>query len=113
MRIVPQVVQTREQRAKLEAYARGRKTPARVVLRARIVLHGVGQQDSKGNNCEHFSSYIKYLEHDCRQQYRQQYVEGAATGEDISGSAECVRARLYGSKLASRLRAIPSFFIRK
>src|ERR1700740_14003 len=38
MRIAPQVVLTREQRAKLRVYARGRSTPARVVLRARIVL---------------------------------------------------------------------------
>ena len=35
MRIAPQVVLTREQRAKLEVYARGRSTPTRVVLRAR------------------------------------------------------------------------------
>jgi hypothetical protein len=33
MRIAPHVVLTRERSAKLEAYARGRKTPARVVLR--------------------------------------------------------------------------------
>jgi hypothetical protein len=38
MRIAPQVVLTSEQRARLETYARGRRTPARVVLRARIVL---------------------------------------------------------------------------
>jgi hypothetical protein len=48
MRIAPQVVLTREQRAKLEAYARGRRTPARVVLRARIVLLAAeGKQDLK------------------------------------------------------------------
>jgi len=38
MRIAPQVVLNSEQRAKLEVFARGRSTPARVVLRARIVL---------------------------------------------------------------------------
>jgi hypothetical protein len=38
MRIAPRVVLTSEQRAKLEAYARGRRTPARLVLRAKIVL---------------------------------------------------------------------------
>jgi len=38
MRIALQVILNGEQRAKLEAYARGRRTPARVVLRARIVL---------------------------------------------------------------------------
>ena len=48
MRIAPQVVLNREQRAKLEAYARGRKIPARVVLRARIVLlTAEGTQDLK------------------------------------------------------------------
>jgi hypothetical protein len=48
MRIAPQVVLTREQRAKLEAYARGRRTPARVVLRPRIVLLAAeGTQDLK------------------------------------------------------------------
>ena len=46
MRIAPQVVLTSEQRAGLEAYARGRRTPARVVLRARIVLlTAEGKQD--------------------------------------------------------------------
>src|SRR6267378_1500464 len=48
MRIAPQVVLTSEQRAKLETYARGRSTQARVVLRARIVLlAGEGKQDLK------------------------------------------------------------------
>src|SRR5258707_13807654 len=48
MRIAPPVVLTSEQRAKLETYARGRSTPARVVLRARIVLlAGEGKQDLK------------------------------------------------------------------
>ena len=48
MRIAPQVVLTREQRTKLEVYARGRSTPARVVLRARIVLLAAeGKQDLK------------------------------------------------------------------
>ena len=46
MRIAPQVVLNSEQRARLEAYARGRRTPARVVLRARIVLLAAeGKQD--------------------------------------------------------------------
>ncbi len=46
--IAPQVVLSREQRAKLEVYARGRSTPARVVLRARIVLLAAeGKQDLK------------------------------------------------------------------
>lgn len=46
MRIAPQVVLTKEQRYKLEAYARGRRTPARLVLRARIVLLAAdGKQD--------------------------------------------------------------------
>ena len=48
MRIAPQEVLTREQRTKLEVYARGRSTPARVVLRARIVLLAAeGKQDLK------------------------------------------------------------------
>jgi transposase len=38
MRIAAAVILTNEQRAKLETYARGRRTPARLVLRARIVL---------------------------------------------------------------------------
>jgi hypothetical protein len=38
MRIAPQVVLISDQRAMLEAYARGRRTRALVVLRARIVL---------------------------------------------------------------------------
>lgn len=38
MRIAAQVVLSDEQRTQLHAYARGRKTPARLVLRARIVL---------------------------------------------------------------------------
>jgi transposase len=46
MRIAPQVVLTSEQRAKLEAYARGRTTPARLVLRAKIVLRAA---ESKQN----------------------------------------------------------------
>jgi hypothetical protein len=37
MRIARQVVLTSEQRAKLETYARGRSTQARVVLRARLL----------------------------------------------------------------------------
>jgi transposase len=48
MRIAPQVVLNSEQRAKLEVYARGRSTPARVVQRARIVLLAAeGKQDLK------------------------------------------------------------------
>jgi hypothetical protein len=48
MRIAPPVVLTSEQRAKPEAFARGRGAPARVVLRARIVLlAGEGKQDLK------------------------------------------------------------------
>ena len=38
MRIATQVVLTSAQRAKLEAFARGRSAPARFVQRARIVL---------------------------------------------------------------------------
>jgi hypothetical protein len=38
MRIAPQVVLTIDQRTKLETYARGRRIPARLVLRAKIVL---------------------------------------------------------------------------
>ncbi len=46
MRIAAAVLLTNEHRAKLEAYARGRRTPARVVLRARIVLLAAeGKQD--------------------------------------------------------------------
>jgi transposase len=46
MRIAAAVILTNEQRAKLESYARGRSTPARVVLRARIVLLAAeGKQD--------------------------------------------------------------------
>ncbi len=46
MRITPQVVLTSAQRAKLAAYARRHKTPAQVVLRARIVLLAAeGQQE--------------------------------------------------------------------
>jgi transposase len=46
MRIAASVILTDEQRAKLEAYTRGRKTPARVVQRARIVLLAAqGKQD--------------------------------------------------------------------
>jgi transposase len=46
MRIAAAVILTDEQRAKLEAYARGRRTPARVVQRARIVLLAAeGKQD--------------------------------------------------------------------
>jgi hypothetical protein len=37
---------------------------------------------------------------------REQFIEDAATGGRVF-------AHLYGPKLASRLRAIPSFFIRK
>ena len=36
MRIAPQVVLTSEQRAKLEAYARGRRTPARAMRTASL-----------------------------------------------------------------------------
>jgi transposase len=46
MRIAAAVILSDEQRAKLEAFARGRRTPARVVLRARIVrLAAQGKQD--------------------------------------------------------------------
>jgi hypothetical protein len=46
MRIAATVILTNEQQAKLEAYAHGRRTPARVVLRARIVLLAAeGRQD--------------------------------------------------------------------
>jgi len=46
MRIAAQVVLTDEQRSKLETYARGRKLPARLVLRARIILlAAAGKQD--------------------------------------------------------------------
>lgn len=38
MRVAAQVILTDEQRAQLQAYARGRKTSARLVLRARIIL---------------------------------------------------------------------------
>jgi transposase len=38
MRIAPHVVLTSDQRAKLEAYVRGRRMPARLVQRAKIVL---------------------------------------------------------------------------
>jgi transposase len=46
MRIAAAVILSDEQRAQLEAFARGRRTPARVVLRARIVLLAAqGKQD--------------------------------------------------------------------
>jgi transposase len=46
MRIAPQVVLTIDQKAKLETYARGRRMPARLVLRAKIVLLAAeGKQD--------------------------------------------------------------------
>jgi transposase len=46
MRIAAAVILTNDQRAKLEAYARGRRISARVVLRARIVLLAAeGRQD--------------------------------------------------------------------
>jgi transposase len=46
MRIAATVILANEQRAKLEAYARGRRTAAWVVLRARIVLLAAeGKQD--------------------------------------------------------------------
>jgi transposase len=38
MRIAPRVQVSHEQRRELESYARGRSTPARLVLRAKIVL---------------------------------------------------------------------------
>jgi transposase len=38
MRVAAPVVLTGEQRSQLQAYSRGRKTPARLVVRARIVL---------------------------------------------------------------------------
>ena len=46
MRVAAQVVLTREQSAKLESYARGRRLAARLVLRAKIVLLAAeGRQD--------------------------------------------------------------------
>jgi hypothetical protein len=48
MRIAATVILTNEQRAKLEAYARGRRAPARVVLRARIAL--LAAEDRQGRN---------------------------------------------------------------
>jgi transposase len=46
MRIAPQVVLTIDQKAKLETYARGRRMPARLVLRSKIVLLAAeGEQD--------------------------------------------------------------------
>jgi hypothetical protein len=46
MRIASAVILTDEQRAKVETYARGRRTPARVVLRSGIVLLAAeGKQD--------------------------------------------------------------------
>lgn len=46
MRIAAAVVLSAEKRAKLESYARGRRIPARLVLRARIVLLAAeGKQD--------------------------------------------------------------------
>jgi transposase len=46
MRIAAAIILTNEQRVKLEAFARGRKIPARLVLRARIVLLAAeGSQD--------------------------------------------------------------------
>jgi transposase len=46
MRVAAQVVLTEKQRARLQAYARGRRTPTRLVLRARIVLlASEGKQD--------------------------------------------------------------------
>jgi transposase len=46
MRIAPRVVLSNEQRTGLEAWTRGRKIPARLVLRARIILLAAdGQQD--------------------------------------------------------------------
>jgi len=46
MRVAAQVILTDKQRAQLQAYARGRKTSARLVLRARIILlASEGKQD--------------------------------------------------------------------
>jgi DNA-binding CsgD family transcriptional regulator len=39
MRVAAQIALSEEQRATLESWSRGRKTPARLVLRAKIVLH--------------------------------------------------------------------------
>jgi hypothetical protein len=38
MRVAVRIELTDDERAKLEGYARGRSTPARLVLRAKIVL---------------------------------------------------------------------------
>jgi transposase len=46
MRIAPKIAVSPEQRSTLETYARGRSTPARLVLRAKIVLlAAAGKQD--------------------------------------------------------------------
>lgn len=46
MRVAAQVVVSNQHKAQLQAYARGRKTPARLVLRARIILlASEGKQD--------------------------------------------------------------------
>ena len=38
MRIAPKIELSEDERGKLESYARGRRTPARLVIRAKIVL---------------------------------------------------------------------------
>lgn len=44
MRVAVPITVTPEERATLERWARGRRTPARVVLRAQIVLHAAAGQ---------------------------------------------------------------------
>jgi hypothetical protein len=81
----------------------------------------VGQQDREGEDDEDSPSDIHCGEHNGKQECCQQDVEGAAIWEAHGLPSFCdtrrqLHARTpnpYSSKLASTLRAMPSFFIRK
>src|ERR1700683_789385 len=81
----------------------------------------VGQQDREGEHDEDFPSDIHGCKHSRKQECCQQDVESAAIWEghgvpsfcDTRRQRDACTPNRYGSKLASRLRAMPSFFIRK
>src|SRR3984885_6338488 len=81
----------------------------------------VGQQDRESEHDEDFPSDIHGGKHNRKQECCQQDVESAAIWEGHGVPSFCdTRRQLdarapapYGSKLASRIRGRPSFFIRK
>jgi transposase len=106
MRIAAIVILTDEQRAKLETYARGRRTPARVVLRARIVLLAAeGKQDLE---IAHLLSVVPRTAARWRSRFLHEGIAGLERDAPRPGRTPSISQELVRTVIAKTTQERPS-----